>query len=392
MAIGFVGFRPIRSKNQQLVDLVGASLLGAVGSLPLHLAPIVISALVASGAASVQTAAWIVTAAMIGQICAATALPSIGIGRVDRVAALAAGVVMVAGVYVSRQPLFLAILGGWFAIGLSCGVFRYLSALAAAAYPNRTFAFGLRLAIVLMVASAVIYGMVFLGPVHSYQSLALDLQLILFAMLALGLWLYRPNPSGESASDIVPTGGCKTITLPQLAGLMVVFVLFAGQVGFLSYVMEIGLKQDIAADKLVLAFTAMKFVAGIALFYVIALRREQPKGAPITLAGLALMASIVSISYGGGIAWFLGGLLVFELALNILSSRLQATVVSLDTEIGGRWVTLAILGGAAVGPPLNGLAISSGLTGVFVAFSVLTVALALVWKRVFAAAHEITSR
>jgi len=207
-------------------------------------------------------------------------------------------------------------------------------------------------------------------------------------MLAIGLWLYRPSANGEPTRNAAASARDRAIKPPQLAGLAVVFVLFAGQVGFLSYVMEIGLKQGYAAGKLVLAFTAMKLIAGIVLFYIIAVRRENQRGAPIALAGLALIISIVSISYGGGFVWFFGGLLVFEIALNILSSRLQATVVSLDTEIGGRWVTLAILGGAAVGPPINGFAIGMEMPIAFVAFSILSVALTLAWKRVFATEHQ----
>ncbi|MGW8257990.1 MAG: hypothetical protein ACWGMZ_10930, partial [Thermoguttaceae bacterium] len=356
MSISYDHFRPFWPLNRQLSELIGASFLGAVGSLPLHVAPIVISALVASGAATVQSAAWIVTAAMAGQICSATALPSIGIGRVGRMPALIAGLVMVAGLCISMLPFFVALLGGWFVIGLSCGAFRYLSALSAAGYPNRPFAFGLRLAIVLVVASAVLYAIIFFGAIHSYRSFAWDLQFILLAMLTIGMWLYRPRPSAgrETKATTDDDDDGRAVTIAQLSGLAAIFILFAGQVGFLSYVMEIGLNQGFAAGDLVLAITAIKFSAGIVLFYAIAIRRGVGGGyASILPACIALIAAIPAISYGGGFVWFFGGLLVFEIALNILSSRLQATVVSLDHRIGGRWFTLAILGGAAVGPPLR---------------------------------------
>jgi hypothetical protein len=299
--------------------------------------------------------------------------------------AFMAGLVMVAGLCISRLPFFVALLGGWFVIGLSCGAFRYLSALSAAGYPNRPFAFGLRLAIVLVVASAVLYAIIFFGSISSYQSFAWNLQFILLAMLTIGIFLYRPGPSASRTTKPTFTGDDgRTITMAQLSGLVVIFVLFAGQVGFLSYVMEIGLKQGFAAGNLVLAITAMKFVAGVVLFYAIAIRRGIADSAPILSTCLALVGAILAISYGGGFVWFFGGLLVFEIALNLLSSRLQATVVSLDHTIGGRWVTLAILGGAAVGPPINGFAIGLGMTGAFAGFAVLSILLALMWKQIFA--------
>ena len=383
MSLGSLNLDPGWSKNRQLIDLLGASLLGAIGSLPLHLAPLVISALITSTPVSLHAAGLIVSAAMIGQLCSASLLPMLGIAHVGRTSALTAAFVMCVGVLISSLPYYHLVALGWFLIGLACGVFRYLSALSASAFPKRHFAFVFRLSVVLILVSVVFYLLMFFGSTTSYKAFAWNLELILAVMLVLGLLLYRPLteqalPAMQSHSPHRGTAH------PQILGLIVIMAFFVGQVGFLSYVVQLGLKRGFEANDVIMALTAMKFIAGIWLLCIILRRRHGDQGTHLLGAALALIAAIASIYYGQGRVLFFGGLLVLEIALNMMSARLQATVVVLNSRVGGKWITIAVLGGAAIGAPLNGLAISTGHAGGFVVFTIATILAALLWKQFFA--------
>ena len=78
---------------------------------------------------------------------------------------------------------------------------------------------------------------------------------------------------------------------------------------------------------------------------------------------LAMSASVVIATSTSGL--LLLGLLVWQIALNVMSARFQADVVSADPVNAGAWITGAILLGSATGYVLRGAAMAVGPTGPF---------------------------
>ena len=95
---------------------------------------------------------------------------------------------------------------------------------------------------------------------------------------------------------------------------------------------------------------------------------------------LAMSASVVIATSTSGL--LLLGLLVWQIALNVMSARFQADVVSADPVNAGAWITGAILLGSATGYVLRGAAMAVGPDWAFQAFIVVSCFLPAVWKRV----------
>jgi len=71
-------------KNRDVASLVGASVLSGAGSLPLHLAPLIVPVLVIDGRTSVADAGWVATAVLLGQFATALVLPLLDVRIIAR--------------------------------------------------------------------------------------------------------------------------------------------------------------------------------------------------------------------------------------------------------------------------------------------------------------------
>lgn len=78
------------------------------------------------------------------------------------------------------------------------------------------------------------------------------------------------------------------------------------------------------------------------------------------------------MTYSGAVTTFFVGFLLWELALNVLSARLQSNVVAANPGNAGVWITCAILLGAATGPIVHGAAIGGGIAPAFIAYAALS--------------------
>src|SRR5262249_43504631 len=113
-------------RSAALRSLVGVSVLSSVGSLPLHLVPLIVVTLIADSRASVAGAGWVASSLLLGQLSTALALPALGICNVGRLPAIVAAGALVAGLVVSNASDYLVTLSGWFVVGQCCGVLSYL--------------------------------------------------------------------------------------------------------------------------------------------------------------------------------------------------------------------------------------------------------------------------
>jgi hypothetical protein len=364
-------------KTEVLTPLLGASLLSSVGSLPLHLTPLIVTTLIADSRTSVAGAGWVPSVMLLGQLSTSLALPALKIHYVGRVLAIVTAVVLLAGLGVSSADNFFVILFGWFLAGQCCGVLMYLGTIAASRFSRRVFAFSLRLAIVLLLAGSVSGLLQTTNAFSSYRALLSQLIVIFVPILACGIMLYGSagGQTGIDSSDESPW------TVKQVSGFAAVYFFFIGQTGFLAYVIQQALARGMTLHDTVWAMAAMKVAAGVWLLGILVFEFQRRGRERFLHQAFTLVSAILIVFYSRDIIVFFLGLLIFEITLNNLSARLQSAVVAARPELTGPWLTGVILLGAAAGPPLNGLAISFGLEGAFILISVLSALGPLLWWR-----------
>ena len=365
------------SQNDAMSSLFGASLLSSVGSLPLHLVPLIVAALIADFRTSVVGAGWIASAILFGQLSTALLLPALGIYSVGRALAFAATVVLTIGVAISAAADYLIMLAGWFLVGQCCGVFSYLGTVATSRFSRPVFAFSFRLGIVLIFAGCVSGMLQLSGMLTSYLNLLIVIVTALTPMVALGTILHRPV-NGEVSYIYKKV---QRLEIGSIAGLLIVLLFFVGQTGYLSYAIQQAVGRGMTFEVTAMSLALMKISAGIWVLFSSCVGNEDPKNTRFLNLTLVLIAAIVALFYSRHVLIFFLALLAIEMALNKLSARLQAAVVAAWPEFAGRWLTGVMLLGAASGPPLNGFMISIGLDEAFVVICVLSAVGPLAWHQ-----------
>jgi hypothetical protein len=364
-------------ENSAMSSLFGASLLSSVGSLPLHLVPLIVATLIADSRTSVAGAGWVASAILIGQLSTASLLPALGVCSVGRAFAFVATVILTVGVAISGAVDYLIMLTGWFLVGQCSGVLSYLGTVATSQFSRPVFAFSFRLGIVLIFSGCVSGVLQLCGMLASYSDLLTVMIIAVAPMVALGAVLHHPVKGRES----YVYERVQRLEVGSIAGLLIVYLFFVGQTGYLSYAIQQAIGRGITLEVTVLSLALMKVSAGIWVICSSCVGEEDQKNTRFWKLTLVLIVAIVALFYTRHVAVFFLSLLAIEMALNKLSARLQAAVVVAGPEFTGRWLTAVMLLGAASGPPLNGLMISIGLDEVFVVICVLSALAPLLWRQ-----------
>ena len=343
--------------RKELNPFLGASLLSSIGSLPLHLSPLIISAIVADSYATIAMAGWITTALVIGQLFTSLLLPSFQIRSVRPVILVLVAFMFLAGVLISGLGNFAWILLGWFCVGLCCGILKFFGTMAAVQFPYRPFAFSLRLAFILVLAGLVTAILLLTNAFTSYQTLSSNLIVVLVPLLTFGILLHR---SGEAkpAEQTPVLEKRERWSRAQLTGLLTIYLFFVGQVGFFAFVIHQALERGMSLYASIWTLALVKFLGGIVLVYFSIGEIKKPEGRPLIYIAVPLILAILMLSKTDNIALFFLGLFIFELAINPLSAKIQSEVVSNAPQLTGSWLTGIILLGSASGPPLHGFALA----------------------------------
>jgi len=109
----------------------GATLLSATGSLPQHVGPLLVIVIVADGRMSASEAGWILSIRTIGELLASIVLPIIGVVALGRATSLTAGALFLGALLVAQLTNLTAVLLGFFMLGTSSGVLKFLGTVAA---------------------------------------------------------------------------------------------------------------------------------------------------------------------------------------------------------------------------------------------------------------------
>lgn len=163
-----------------------------------------------------------------------------------------------------------------------------------------------------------------------------------------------------------------------LAAAWVSGQLSSRQPGFWAYAVQGAQQRGVVVDHVAYAIAFCKAVSGVVLLAGVLRKQEKTKeglfwpGVGLGVAGMAISRDV---------ATFFLGVLVWELALNILSVRSQARVVRENPAAAGPWIAGAVFLGAATGPALHGLGIQTGTAFVFVAHSCLCGLFPFLWAQ-----------
>jgi hypothetical protein len=358
------------------IPFLGASLLSATGSLPMHLMPLIIAAIIADGKVSVAEAGWLASARAIGELLVSLMLPATGALHLSRTSIAVASASLLLAVLAAASESPAVILVSFFIIGACSAGLKFAGTMSAAAYHSRSFAFLFRLALVLGLAGATICCLFAMRAYASYETFLRQFALWMLPALACGSLLYRPAPTTQPVS----TKDARAVSTSGAAGLTIAYLFFLGISGFMTFIAQQALSRGLNGQELVLGFGVMKIVAGAWLLLAASGLRHGSRAALGSFEVIALVAAIWIVYLSTTMALFLAGLLLLEITLNGTSARLQARVVDVAPQ-SAKWLNCVMLLGFASGPPLNGLAINLGSETAFVVLSTTTALLPLLWQQ-----------
>jgi len=356
------------------LPVFGASLLSAAASLPMHLMPLLVVALVAESRLPFAQAGLIASAYMVGQMVATLGLPALKFARLKRSHAMAAVGILLVSVLVSARLSSQAMLACWFVVGAACGALQFLGATTAAAAANRHSAFSLRLAVTLLISGFAIVAVQMTGGFGGYAFLMVQLSIVFLTITGVGLVLYR----APVAPQVLTTSTKSAARPDRLLGLAVIFLLFVGQPGFWAYAVQNVQQRGVVLEHLAYAIAFCKTAAGLVLL-ASAMHPSNKAKEGLFFPGLVVALGVLGMATANSAVNFLLGLLLWELGLNVLSARLQAAVVQDNPATAGPWLVGAIFLGAATGPLLHGLALQAQVTLVFAAYAGLSALIPVAW-------------
>jgi hypothetical protein len=358
-------------------QFLGASILSAIGSLPQHIGPLIIIAIIAEGRISIADAGWVLSVRSFGELLASVVLPMIGILHLSRSISVGACACLLLGFAVATMTSIVAVMIGFFMIGACCGVMKFLGTIAASTYPHRTFAFVFRLALVLEVAGVTTCVLLLTKAFISFTTLLEWIMVILLPILVGGVLLYEPL----AQNDLISNSEERRISLFGISGLLILYLFFAGISGFMAYAGQQASMRGMPVEDTILSIGVMKIVAGgwlLLAAYLVPTKRGKDI---VVLEVCLLVVAVWGVFWSHGIIQFFVGFLLLEITLNGSSARLQSAIVSAAPKFSGRWLNGVILLGTASGPILYGLAIGAGIETSFVVSISVVIFLPLVWQK-----------
>jgi len=357
----------------------GACILSAVGSLPLHIMPVLVASAILAERLTPAEAGLLATMYLLGQLLITTLLPILSISRLRTSSAVQVCIVLVTiitlSVQISGKMFFL----NWFSIGICCGLLTYLGSTAAATVDNKSIAYAVRLGVTLLVSGCTMLVFYNIDKFAGFSQLMGSLAVVVAVLSAVGLWLYKP-PSSSDRKKV-------SISFDSLFednthwGLFYLFLFALAQVGFIVFALDSATRRGIGIGDALWAFALCKIIAAGFLF----LRRGKKSkynnlystiySIPFLLIGCFLVASTETLLL------FMLGILLWESSVNLMSSAFQASVVEINPSVGGMYLTSVLLFGSAAGPLINGALISANSQEIFYCLVVFSVFLPLIWDR-----------
>lgn len=366
------------------VSLLGASLVSGIGSLVLHLAPFITFALIADSRASVAVAGWVRSLTQFGEIAVTIGLPLLGIMEFRRRAITFTALAFVGGLAMATSREIVVLMVGWLVVGACSGVMKYLGTMAAAKSSRLTYAFSLRLAVVLTLAGLASIYVITADVLRSYNGLLIHI--IVFSAIILligGLFLNNGSIVNDNAAkQDRRAADAENASLWAVSGLAVLALFFVGVSGVLVYAIHQAVDRGLSLWEVAFAMAGTKLLVGAWLLTSSYFSSRRDGEMRFLFQALLLISATTAIYLSRDNYVLFLSLLSWEISVNTLSARLQAAVVSVSPR-ASRWLNLTILVGGAIGPALNGAAISIGHGYAYVIFGAATALAPVFWYGLF---------
>ena len=293
--------------------VVGASILSAGASMPLHLLPVLVLSLTSEGRLDAAHAGWVGSAYMIGQLCAALALPLAHIVRIPWQAAAAAVLGMLACAWLSNSPDSTILLASWLAIGCLGGTLHYLASTTAAASADQRSAFALRMGASSALGSCLILALQVFRPKAEYESVVALYMLLTGVVGCAGLALLgRPAAAARvQEKTFSPTSAGARPSPALVIGMVVLFCLFVGQHGLWAFAVKGGSERGLPMAQLLWAVAICKMVGAVTVFATARTGLAAPGGS-MRWPGAAVAVGGATVAFTAQAALFWMGLLFWE--------------------------------------------------------------------------------
>ena len=151
----FYGVSTYMMARQLERPLLGAMVLAAASSVPMHVMPIVNALAIEEGRVSVEFVGWIGSACIAGELLVLTLLPALGFRSIGVPLALLASAALVGSLLATTMSEFTIVIAVWLCAGASCGVLKFLGNVSLAQTANPTLAVTSRLILVLLFAGSI---------------------------------------------------------------------------------------------------------------------------------------------------------------------------------------------------------------------------------------------
>lgn len=330
--------------------------VASLGAVPLLISPFFVHALVDSGAATNAQAAAIPASIVWGQLITSILLPVI-LREVPRPAFIRACLVVALAVSLVtvRQSEIWMLSALFFMLGVCSGIFMYFGTYYAALAEDRQLAFGIRLALTLIIsgfATSVLGVNLVSGSGHIMIGLAVAYT-IAFVILPASMQLDRRSEPDQSFA----TNGLSS----KLLLIFLVFVFFMGQFGFYAFQIVVSSIGDFTEAGYVVSIGLPRVVAGVVLFFVFRRYLKNISAALLFALACCEVLAIGVMSQTSYLVLFAIAVCLFEISLNLISSMLQTLVASHVQKLAAKWLTAAILGAVMVGPIFYGFALDAAM-------------------------------
>lgn len=316
----------------------------AVGSLPLHIAAVLVFA--AGPAALPAEATGLVSSAILYGLFAAVLLQAFGTARRLLTVRLWLLVAAEVGILILLPILPLGPgLVAWFLVGAISGVFMFKGMVAAAAAQQKYLGFLTRLAVAMALAGLIALGVSALGEARSYTTVCA----LYAAVLVLIYAVTRPDRE-ETLSAAAPARASAPAPAILLALAPLVIFYVGGLMVGSHLPLFVRLYGPIGADPMGV-FGLAKIVGALVLTGTLLVWRRDSLARLLLSSGLLVVAA--ALLGFTTVLPILAVAITFELALNIAGAAFMAEVARSGPTDAHRFIPAAGLAGIAAGPSVG---------------------------------------
>lgn len=388
-----MSWRDGASPTSETRYLWAVALLSAAGSLPLHLAPVLVGALTGGeGNWTHAQANLVVSLIMSGMIAASLVAAMLRPVQIRPRHWLLTLTLYVCGTLVAGRgqgsPL---IWPAWFMVGAACGTLVHFGVVVAANAHNAAAGFAWRISVAMLLAGLVMAYVARSDTPPRYLDVTQVLAVTVLVLSVLGMALLpAPAPAGEKQP---PAGKPKPAdttgpALPapenapsQLFSLVMLFLFFALLVGFLNNAPALAAMNGVDFSTFLMSLAGAKMLIAVGIATVFTRPRSNRAFTTIVLGLLTSIAIVLIVNGSHGPVLFLA-LVAFECGLNIMSPRFSAALSASLETFGRNRLSIAILSGVVAGPVLFGWLVDSDAITMLMLMAMVGAFVPLIWQSV----------